>query len=122
MIAPYTAQVRKITEYLLSDPTRQENFKLLLGPERVKELESIEVKTVDGFEGREKDVVICSMVRCNPGGWVGFLGDWRRLNVALTRARKVGRTCSLVFLFAPIQFQFPLIRVAHRVSNHRSTT
>ena len=89
MIAPYTAQVRLITQHLLSDPDKKQAFCDLLGPERVKELELIEVKTVDGFEGREKDVMIVSMVRCNPGGWVGFLGDWRRLNVALTRARKV---------------------------------
>ena len=89
MIAPYTAQVRLITQHLLTDSVRQERFTDLLGTERAKELENIEVKTVDGFEGREKDVMLCSMVRCNPGGWVGFLGDWRRLNVALTRARKV---------------------------------
>lgn len=89
MIAPYTAQVRLITQHLLSHPEKQEAFKDILGPDRAEELEGIEVKTVDGFEGREKDVMIVSMVRCNPGGWVGFLGDWRRLNVALTRARKV---------------------------------
>lgn len=92
MIAPYTAQVRLIIQHLLSDPERQLAFQDLLGVERMKELESIEVKTVDGFEGREKDVMVVSMVRCNPGGWVGFLGDWRRLNVALTRARKVRPT------------------------------
>jgi hypothetical protein len=89
IIAPYTAQVRLISSFLLDDMERQEAFGDMIGPERVKELERIEVKTVDGFQGREKEIMIVSMVRCNPGGWVGFLGDWRRLNVALTRARRV---------------------------------
>lgn len=53
------------------------------------ELGDIEIKTVDGFEGREKEVVIFSTVRCNSLGYIGFLGDWRRFNVGLTRARRV---------------------------------
>ena len=89
IIAPYTAQVRLILEKLLDDTDRQEAFKDMIGAERTKELENIEVKTVDGFQGREKEIMIVSMVRSNPGGWVGFVGDWRRLNVALTRARRV---------------------------------
>jgi superfamily I DNA and/or RNA helicase len=89
IIAPYTAQVRVIGDYLLSDVARQEAFMDLLGEKRVEELVDIEIKTVDGFQGREKEVMIVSMVRCNPPGYVGFLGDWRRLNVALTRARRV---------------------------------
>jgi len=89
IIAPYTAQVRLILKKMLDDAAYQEAYSETLGPDRVKELLDIEVKTVDGFQGREKDVMIVSMVRCNPGGWVGFLGDWRRLNVALTRARRV---------------------------------
>lgn len=90
IIAPYTAQVRLILATLQNAVTTQA-IEDMIGAHRAKEVENIEVKTVDGFEGREKDVMICSMVRSNVGGWVGFLGDWRRLNVALTRARKVSR-------------------------------
>jgi superfamily I DNA and/or RNA helicase len=89
IIAPYTAQVRLVLDKMLDYEPHQEAFMDMLGPERFKEIAKIEVKTVDGFQGREKEVMIVSMVRSNPGGWVGFLGDWRRLNVALTRARRV---------------------------------
>ena len=70
IITPYAGQVRAIRDAL---------------PERN---DSVEVHTVDGYQGREKEVIIFSCVRSNSDGIVGFLSDARRLNVALTRAKR----------------------------------
>ena len=67
IITPYNAQVEVL----------RTNFK------------ELEVATVDGFQGREKDVIVISMVRSNRRQEVGFLADFRRLNVAVTRAKKL---------------------------------
>lgn len=48
----------------------------------------LEIKSVDGFQGREKEAVVLSFVRSNRKGEVGFLAEDRRINVAITRARR----------------------------------
>ena len=76
VISPYSAQVKLLREKLskssIGDSGRS----------------SIEVDSVDGFQGREKEAVIVSLVRSNREGEVGFLADTRRMNVAMTRARR----------------------------------
>lgn len=62
-----------------------------LRPERLGP--SLEISTVDGFQGREKEAIIITMVRSSASGGVGFLSDARRMNVAVTRAR---RHCAVV--------------------------
>jgi predicted DNA helicase len=68
VITPYAAQVRLLRGQL--------------------PLSGLEIDSVDGFQGREKEVVVISLVRSNPRGEIGFLGDVRRMNVAMTRARR----------------------------------
>ena len=75
LISPYKAQVH----YLRSLIKRNAFFK----PFR----KLITVHTVDGFQGQERDVILISLVRANEEGQIGFLGDLRRMNVAITRAR-----------------------------------
>jgi superfamily I DNA and/or RNA helicase len=71
IIAAYSAQARRLRQ--------------LLGAERAA---GLEIGTVDGFQGREKEAVIVDLVRSNERGELGFLTNTRRMNVALTRARR----------------------------------
>ncbi|MGH7139001.1 MAG: IGHMBP2 family helicase, partial [Pirellulales bacterium] len=68
VITPYSAQARWLRERLRAP--------------------GLEVDSVDGFQGREKEAIVISLVRSNASGEIGFLADVRRMNVALTRARR----------------------------------
>ena len=48
---------------------------------------AITVSSIDGFQGREADIIVFVTVRCNVRGEIGFLQDLRRLNVVMTRAK-----------------------------------
>lgn len=76
IISPYKEQME-----LLSEKLKEQNF-------QETSIEHISVKTIDGFQGEERDVIYISLVRSNSNSEIGFLGDIRRMNVALTRARK----------------------------------
>ena len=75
IISPYAAQIR----LLKSLAEESKNPEIYAG---------VEMQSVDGFQGREKEVIIMSTVRSNPTGELGFLKDARRLNVAITRAKR----------------------------------
>lgn len=70
IIAPYRAQVDQLKEQM-------EGFE-----------GNLRISTIDGFQGQERDVIIISLVRSNSKSSIGFLKDYRRMNVALTRAKK----------------------------------
>ncbi len=77
IIAPYKAQVRVLTE-------------LFTESEILQPLQNqLTIDTVDAFQGRERDVIYISLVRSNSKGEIGFLSNIRRMNVAMTRARKM---------------------------------
>ncbi|KAJ0897871.1 putative DNA helicase [Helianthus annuus] len=76
VVSPYVAQVVSIQEKLAQKYKKFDGF-------------SVKVKTIDGFQGGEEDIIILSTVRSNNHGSVGFLSSPQRTNVALTRARMV---------------------------------
>ncbi|XXG72001.1 hypothetical protein AAC387_Pa07g1195 [Persea americana] len=74
VVSPYSAQVEAITVKMSNKYEKCTGF-------------SVKVKSIDGFQGGEEDIIILSTVRANIKGTVGFLGSLNRTNVALTRAR-----------------------------------
>ncbi len=76
VITPYNAQISELREHV----TPQSKFWKAL---------NIEIATIDAFQGRDCDIVLYSTVRSNKELRLGFLKDWRRLNVALSRAKQL---------------------------------
>ena len=76
IISPYKRQVDLLKEQLMHSPALQ-----IYG-------DAISVNTIDGFQGQERDIVYISMTRSNADSKIGFLSEIRRMNVAITRARK----------------------------------
>ncbi|MGW8122948.1 AAA domain-containing protein [Roseivirga echinicomitans] len=75
VIAPYKAQIELLRDLLHAEE--------LLDPFK----EDISVNTVDAFQGQERDVIFISLVRSNDKNEIGFLKEYRRMNVAMTRAK-----------------------------------
>ncbi|MBI2069511.1 MAG: AAA family ATPase [Elusimicrobia bacterium] len=101
VITPYVAQVRLIKS-LLKEP-------------------GLEIASIDAFQGREKEAIILSLVRSNDQNEVGFLSDTRRMNVGMTRARRllivIGDSASI----AGHPFYAQFIDYAARHEAHRSS-
>jgi ATP-dependent RNA/DNA helicase IGHMBP2 len=76
IISPYRHQVELLRELAAASP-------LLSGV-----ADSITVNTIDSFQGQERDAIFISLARSNSDNIIGFLAEVRRMNVAMTRARK----------------------------------
>lgn len=76
VIAPYRGQIELLQGLIEHSPVLN-NYS-----------NSISVNTIDSFQGQERDIVYISMTRSNPDNRIGFLSEIRRMNVAMTRARK----------------------------------
>ncbi|MEM6319375.1 MAG: AAA domain-containing protein [Bacteroidota bacterium] len=74
IISPYREQVIHMRNQVLED-------------EKLSNLPLV-INTIDAFQGQERDLIYISLVRSNGKGEIGFLRDYRRMNVAMTRARK----------------------------------
>ena len=80
IVSPYNGQVQLLTDLF--------DGKGILAGEGDEEAGGLEIRSIDGYQGREKEVIVLSTVRANHDGEVGFLSDHRRLNVAITRPRR----------------------------------
>jgi ATP-dependent RNA/DNA helicase IGHMBP2 len=108
VISPYSEQVRLLKEQMVNTPALQ----TYAG--------QISVNTIDSFQGQERDIVLISLTRSNPEGIIGFLSDIRRMNVAMTRARKklviIGDSATL----SRLPFYADLISYAEGLGGYQS--
>ncbi len=103
VISPYRLQLQVLQEQLDHHPVL------------VQWRHKITINTIDSFQGQERDIIYISMTRSNNDGHIGFLTDTRRMNVAMTRARKklvvVGDSATLS------EFRFYADFIAHAEKN-----
>lgn len=107
IISPYKSQVRLSKELFAASPL-------------LAHAEHISINTVDSFQGQERDVVYISMARSNSEGTIGFLSDIRRMNVAMTRARKklvvIGDSATITRL----PFYADMVKYAEGIGGYQS--
>ncbi len=77
IISPYKAQVEYLQNAFENSDLKEHEI-----------ADRFQIKTIDSFQGQERDIVYISLVRSNDKGEIGFLSDTRRMNVALTRAKR----------------------------------
>ncbi len=108
IISPYKKQVDYLKENIINMPN-YEHFKSL-----------VTINTIDSFQGQERDIVCISMCRSNDKGEIGFLSDIRRMNVAMTRARKklviVGDSATL----SKLAFYANFIEYSEKIGGYKS--
>ena len=91
IIAPYAAQVRAISEEWnrkVTSDVKLKNTSVVEADNPESAKDELEIRSVDGFQGREKEVIVLCTVRNNRQNQLGFVADPRRLNVAITRAKR----------------------------------
>lgn len=108
VISPYRHQVELLKEFVYSNT------------ELKKFTDTITVNTIDSFQGQEKDIVYISLTRSNADNKIGFLSEVRRMNVAMTRAKKklvvVGDSATL----SQYEFYADFIRYAENINGYSS--
>ena len=108
IISPYKEQINVLKDLLINSPALTQHA------------DKISVNTIDSFQGQERDIVYISMTRSNTEGSIGFLSDIRRMNVAMTRARKklviIGDSATL----SRLPFYADLIAYAEQKNGYKS--
>jgi len=108
IVSPYKAQVKLINQMIAGQRDEPE----------AKDLP--EIDSVDSFQGREKEAIIVSLVRANLKGDIGFLSDTRRMNVAMTRARRKLMVVGDSATISTLSFFQDFITYAESINAYRS--